>query len=95
MEYYRLETVRESLRLDFGATLGPSRAAGRTRAEVWSREVAGHTYRAAVQWESNEELLSEEMVLSVAAALSIDPPAELLRRVKGRGGLWLGPGPAS
>lgn len=93
MEYYRLETVRESLHLDFGAALGPSRAAGRSRIELWQRTVAGHDYRTALQWEFNEELLGEEMVLAAAEALAIHPPAELVRKVKARGGLWLGPSP--
>ena len=88
MSYFKLEAVQDALRLDYGAervSVGP-----KPRTEVWKREARV----VAVAWEHGEEILSEEELLMVAEGLSIEPTA-LLRAVKSRGGLWLGPAPGT
>ena len=56
------------------------------------RVVAGHTYVAFLNYESDELLVPEESLVAAAAALEIGPP-EFLAGIKVRGGLWLGPSP--
>jgi len=90
VNYYKLEKVQEALEADYGATrisLGP-----KPRTEVWSRTVGDREHRIAISWEHEEEILSEEEVLAAADGLVI-PRAHLLMKIKGRGGLWLGPTP--
>lgn len=92
MNWYRIDAVRDTLRLDYGAVLAPS-VVGKTNVEVWRRTLGGRVHVAFVRYE-NEELLVQEVSLSLAAEALQIPPRELLDRVKGRGGLWTGPSPA-
>ncbi len=94
MNWYRLEAVRETLRADYGAALAPS-AIGRPNLEVWQRVVGGHTYVAFVRYEGGEFLVQEVSLMLAAEALRLGSPREFLDRVKGRGGIWTGPSPAS
>lgn len=93
MNWYRLEAVRETLRLDYGAVLAPS-AIGRPHVEAWRRIVGGQMYVAQINYESDELLVPEESLELAAPALAIDSPPEFLARIKARGGLWTGPSPA-
>ena len=47
-----------------------------------------------LNYESSELLVPEEALLAAAESLDIQPPGDLLRRVRARGGLWTGPSPA-
>ena len=87
MNYYKLETVTAVLRTEFGANCVSVAA---PRREAWERVVGAHTYRAWIAWHRGEEILSEIEVQLVADALRIKG-ADLIRRVRSRGGLWLGP----
>jgi hypothetical protein len=91
VNWYRLEAVRDALRLDYGAAIAPS-GIGPPNLEVWQRVVGGHTCVAFVRYE-NQEFLVQETVLTLAAEALRIGPRELLDRVKGRGGLWTGPNP--
>lgn len=93
MNWYRLEAVRDTLRLDYGAALAPS-GIGPPNLEVWQRVVSGHRYVAFIRYE-NQEFLVQGAVLTLAAEALRIAPRELLDRVKGRGGLWTGPSPLS
>ena len=90
MNYYRLETVKEVLRTEYGASCV---SVARPRGEAWGRVVGGHTCHAALGWDRDEQILSEFGVRYVADALRIDGE-ELIARIRGGGGLWLGPAPA-
>ena len=92
MTWYRLEVVRETLRLDFGAALAPS-GIGRPNLEVWQRTVAGHVFVAFVRYEGEEFLVNQAVLLVAADALRVSPPSMLVDRIKARGGLWTGPSP--
>jgi hypothetical protein len=77
VNWYRLEIVRDTLRLDYGAALAPS-GVGRSNLEVWQRTVAGHLLVAFVRYEGQEFLVNEEVLLSAADAMRVSPPGELL-----------------
>lgn len=94
MNWYRLEAVRDALRLDYGAQLAPSVIGKRPRnLEVWRRTIEGHTFVAFLNYEGDEFLVPEEALLAAADGLSIERPLELLASVRARGGLWTGPNP--
>jgi hypothetical protein len=93
VNWYRLEAVRDTLRLEYGAVLAPS-AIGKPNVEAWRRVVGGHTYVALLNYENNEFLMPEGPLALAAEALRI-PPREFLDHVTGRGGKWPGPSPVS
>ena len=91
MNYYKLEKIQDALRLDYDArkiSVGP-----KPRVEVWSRVVDGTECTVAIAWQHGEEILSEEELLGAAEGLHIEPAEALVRNVKDREGLWLGPTP--
>ncbi len=90
MNYYKLESLQDALRLDYEAehvSSGP-----KPRVELWRRRIDTNLCHAFLAWEHGDEVLSERELLSVAEALRIGA-GELLTNVKRRGGLWLGPTP--
>jgi hypothetical protein len=94
VNWYRLDVVRDTLRLEYGAVLAPSMI-GKPHAEAWKREVGGHVYVAQINYENDELLLPEEQLVVAVLALRIDSPSAFLARVKARGGDWTGPSPVS
>lgn len=92
MEYFKLETSRETLRKDYGAKSISVAVRGNVRAEFWRRTVEDHTCTTFLQWEHGEELLSEEDLRAAAASMRIEPE-DLLRKIRDRGGYWTGPAP--
>lgn len=92
MNWYRLEAVRDTLRLDYGAVLAPS-AIGKPNVEAWRRVVGGHVYLAHLSYENDEGLVLELPLALAAEALGIASRREFFDRVKARGGLWTGPSP--
>ncbi|MFV1958092.1 MAG: hypothetical protein ACC662_01635 [Planctomycetota bacterium] len=93
----RLELVvtgRETLRLAYDADLPPGVIReDRPNLEVWRREAGKDVFLTFLNHESDELLVPEEQLLSVAEGLSIKPARDLLESVKARGGLWLGQTP--
>ena len=89
MNYYKAEIVTEILRTAYDTRC---LSAARPRREAWARVLHGHTYRALLAWDRDEEVLSATEVHHVADALRIDFE-ELIAQVRLRGGLWLGPAP--
>jgi len=49
------------------------------------RVVSGQTYRAALTWESNDMILSEDMVKPLLHALFVRP---IIDSIEAAGGLW-------
>lgn len=90
MSYDKLEIVKKILRTKYDTRC--LSAAG-PRREAWARVLRGHTYRALLAWDRDEEILSETEVHHVADALRIDFE-ELIASIRSHGGLWLGPAPA-
>jgi hypothetical protein len=94
VNWYKLETVRDTLRLDYGAELAPSivRKQG-PNLEVWRRRVGAHVFTAFLNYESDELLVPEEQILAAADGLNVDSPSGFLEKIRARGGLWTGPSP--
>jgi hypothetical protein len=94
VNWYKLDAVRETLRLDYDAELAPGVIREQqAHLEVWRRTVGEETFIAFLNYESHELLVPEEQLLAAAESLRITPARPFLERVKGRGGLWLGPNP--
>ena len=82
LKYYKLENVQRALRANgaHGMTV-----VGDTCTELWERVVSGQTYRAALTWESNDMILSEDMVKPLLHALFVRP---IIESIEAAGGLW-------
>lgn len=94
MSWYKLDVVRDVLRVEYGAELLPSVIRRRgPHVEVWQRRVGRHVFRTFLNHEQDELLVPEESLLAAAEALRLRPAREFLDRVRTRGGLWLGPDP--
>lgn len=87
MNYYKLETVKETLRTEYDARCV---SVARPRAEAWARVVGEHRHLAMLAWDRDELILSEIDVHDIAIALRINGD-ELAARIRAKGGLWLGP----
>ena len=96
MNWYKLDIVRDTLRLDYGAEPAPgvNREHG-SNVEVWTRTVGEHVFTTFVNYENDECLLHEEQLLAAAEHLNILPALAFLEKLKARGGLWVGPSPQS
>ncbi len=96
MNWYRLEAVRDALRLDHGAELAPGLIRRRgPHVEVWRRTVGEQVFTTLLSYESEEFLVPEESLLAAVESLGIRPARGFLENVKARGGLWTGPNPRS
>ncbi len=96
MNWYKLDVVRDALRLDHDAELAPTAIGAREQhIEVWRRRQGGETFITFLNCEANELLVPEEQLVAAAESLQISPARTLLESVKARGGLWLAPSPRS
>ena len=74
MNWYKLDAIRDALRLDYGAELAPGIVReGQPHLEVWRRTVGREVFTTFLSYESDELLVPEEQLLAAAESLDIEP----------------------